>query len=84
MTILMNRPAAAATDREPVRRETPAAASRTKGGYTTRYDRPQAALRPEGSYVSSASQATRARGSYTCMEGALCRNRSEGSYTLRG
>ncbi|MCC3274600.1 hypothetical protein LJ753_01780 [Arthrobacter sp. zg-Y20] len=85
MTILINRPAAATTTRETSYRAAPAAASsRPLGSYTTRYDRPQAAARPEGSYVSAASQATRVRGSYTRMEGAAQCNRPVGTYTLRG
>ena len=87
MTILMNRPAAETTIESTVRtnRTTAAGTVRAKGSYTSRYDRiSQPAPRPEGSYVSAESQLTRARGSYTCTDGAARRSRPEGSYTLLG
>ena len=85
MTILLNRPTTAETTRETTApREARPAVRRPQGSYTLRYDRPQAAARPEGSYVSTASQGTRARGSYTCTDGAAPRSRPEGRYTLRG
>ena len=82
MTILLNRPTATEATRESASRESRTAVRRPKGSYTTRYDRPQADARPEGSYVSVAG--TRTRGSYTCTDGAAVRTRPEGSYTLRG
>ena len=87
MTILLNRPTATETVRETAPRTARPAAERPKGSYTIGYDRPQAAARPEGSYVSNAGREFRTRGSYTstdCTDSAARHRRPEGRYTLLG
>ena len=86
MTVLLNRPTATETVRESAPRAARPAVQRPKGSYTARFDRPQAAARPEGSYVfiDGRDAGTPVRNSYTCTDGAVLRNRPEGSYTLLG
>ena len=90
MTILINRPSTAATASAAANSEAapraahPAAPRRREGTYTARYDLPQAAPRPRGSYVSAAGQSARTPGSYTWVDGTARGVRREGSYTGRG